>query len=153
MNEKTMDYKNEYFKLKTLVDTHERELLSAYKKLSHLTDEKPKSNIDLKTLIIQDMEKLIKDTNVYLIENGIQDKVKDLKGILEALNKLRVLKPSQAYLGVTLDSDGYIKTVSPLHDFVLEQDAPNDLTQGYYKIKNGEFYLDVERQALLWRNE
>lgn len=148
-----MDYQKEYEKLKAQVDKKDRELLETYKQLSHLSNQKPKSNVDLKTLILQDLSKLLADVNIYLYTNGIKERVDDLSDILVVLNKLRVLKPSQNYLGVTLDSNGYIVDIAPLHDFVLEQDVPSDILRGYYKIQDGLLYLDKERQALLWRNE
>ena len=148
-----MDYQKEYEKLKVQVERKDRELLETYKQLSHISKQKPKSNVDLKTLILQDLSKLLADMNIYLYENGIKERVEDLADILVVLNKLRVLKPSQNYLGVTLDSNGYIIDINKLHDFVLEQDVPEDVLRGYYKIQNGVLYLDKERQALLWRNE
>ena len=57
------DYRKEYQKLKHELEVKDRELLNAYKALSHLTPEKPKSNVDLKTLILQDLEKFVKDVN------------------------------------------------------------------------------------------
>ena len=151
MSEK--DYRKEYQKLKHELEVKDRELLNAYKALSHLTPEKPKSNIDLKTLILQDLEKFVKDVNDYLREHSVNLKVNNLQDVLDALHQLRVLKPSQEYIGVTLDNDGYIKTVQPLHDFVIKQDVPTDILQGYYKILNGVIFLDNTRQALLWGNE
>lgn len=148
-----MDFQKEYEKLKVQVERKDRELLETYKQLSHISKQKPKSNVDLKTLILQDLSKLLADINIYLYENGIKERVEDLADILVVLNKLRVLKPSQNYLGVTLDSNGYIVDINSLHDFVLEQDVPEDVLRGYYKIQNGVLYLDKERQALLWRNE
>ena len=148
-----MDFQKEYEKLKVQVERKDRELLETYKQLSHISKQKPKSNVDLKTLILQDLSKLLADINIYLYENGIKERVEDLADILVVLNKLRVLKPSQNYLGVTLDSNGYIVDINSLHDFVLEQDVPEDVLRGYYKIQNGLLYLDKERQALLWRNE
>lgn len=147
------DYRKEYQKLKHELEVKDRELLNAYKALSHLTPEKPKSNVDLKTLILQDLEKFVKDVNDYLREHSVNLKVTNLQGVLDALHQLRVLKPSQEYIGVTLDSDGYIKSIQPLHDFVIKQDVPTDILQGYYKIFNGVIFLDSTRQALLWRNE
>ncbi len=151
MSEK--DYRKEYQKLKHELEVKDRELLNAYKALSHLTPEKPKSNIDLKTLILQDLEKFVRDVNDYLREHSVNLKVNNLQGVLDALHQLRVLKPSQEYIGVTLDSEGYIKSVQPLHDFVVKQDVPIDILQGYYKILNGVIRLDPKRQALLWGNE
>ena len=151
MSEK--DYRKEYQKLKHELEVKDRELLNAYKALSHLTPEKPKSNTDLKTLILQDLEKFVRDVNDYLREHSVNLKVDNLQGVLDALHQLRVLKPSQEYIGVTLDSDGYIKTIQPLHDFVVKQDVPIDILQGYYKILNGVIFLDGTRQALLWGNE
>lgn len=148
-----MDFQKEYEKLKVQVERKDRELLETYKQLSHISKQRPKSNVDLKTLILQDLSKLLADINIYLYENGIKERVEDLADILVVLNKLRVLKPSQNYLGVTLDSNGYIVDINSLHDFVLEQDVPEDVLRGYYKIQNGVLYLDKERQALLWRNE
>lgn len=147
------DYRKEYQKLKHELEVKDRELLNAYKALSHLTPEKPKSNVDLKTLILQDLEKFVKDVNDYLREHSVNLKVNNLQGVLDALHQLRVLKPSQEYIGVTLDSDGYIKSIQPLHDFVIKQDVPKDILQGYYKILNGVIFLDSTRQALLWGNE
>lgn len=147
------DYRKEYQKLKHELEVKDRELLNAYKALSHLTPEKPKSNVDLKTLILQDLEKFVKDVNDYLREHSVNLKVTNLQGVLDALHQLRVLKPSQEYIGVTLDSDGYIKSIQPLHDFVIKQDVPKDILQGYYKILNGVIFLDSTRQAILWRNE
>lgn len=147
------DYRKEYQKLKHELEVKDRELLNAYKALSHLTPEKPKSNVDLKTLILQDLEKFVKDVNDYLREHSVNLKVNNLQGVLDALHQLRVLKPSQEYIGVTLDSDGYIKSIQPLHDFVIKQDVPKDILQGYYKILNGVIFLDSTRQAILWRNE
>lgn len=148
-----MDFQKEYEKLKVHVERKDRELLETYKQLSHSVPQKPKSNVDLKTLILQDLSKLLADVNIYLYENGIKERVDTLSDILVVLGKLRVLKPSQNYLGVTLDSNGYIIDINQLHDFVLEQDVPEDVLRGYYKIKDGVLYLDKERQALLWRNE
>ena len=124
------DYRKEYQKLKHELEVKDRELLNAYKALSHLTPEKPKSNVDLKTLILQDLEKFVKDVNDYLREHSVNLKVTNLQGVLDALHQLRVLKPSQEYIGVTLDSDGYIKSIQPLHDFVIKQDVPKDILQG-----------------------
>ena len=86
-------------KLKHELEVKDRELLNAYKALSHLTPEKPKSNMDLKTLILQDLEKFVKDVNDYLREHSVNLKVNNLQGVLDALHQLRVLlKPSQEYI-------------------------------------------------------
>lgn len=147
------DYRKEFQKLQHELEVKDRELIKAYKALSHMTDEKPKSNIDLKTLILQDLEKFIKDMNDYLHEHSVNIRVNDLKGALDALHQLRILKPTQEYIGVTVNSDGYIKSVQPLHDFVIKQEVPIDVLHGYYRIINGVISLDSARQALLWRNE
>ena len=78
------DYRKEYQKLKHELEVKDRELLNAYKALSHLTPEKPKSNVDLKTLILQDLEKFVKDVNDYLREHSVNLKVNNLQGVLDA---------------------------------------------------------------------
>lgn len=112
-----------------------------------------KLELDLSAKILNDLDSFIKNVNAILSDFGINENVKKLSEIESILKRIRLLKPSQNYLGVTLDSNGYIVDINPLHDFVLEQGVPEDVLRGYYKIKDGVLYLDKERQALLWRNE
>lgn len=112
-----------------------------------------KLNFDFSAILLNDLEELIKNVNATLTTYGVNEKITTLSDLQNLLDRLRVLKPKDEYLGVTLDSDGFIVEINPLHDFVVKQDVPEDVLRGYYKIQNGVIYLDKERQALLWRNE
>lgn len=112
-----------------------------------------KLELDLSATILNDLDSFLKRVNATLADFGIHEDIKKLSELENFLKRIRILKPKESYIGVTLDVDGYIKTVQPLHDFVIKQDVPRDILQGYYKILNGVIFLDSTRQALLWGNE
>lgn len=108
--------------------------------------------MDIAAAILQMIEEHLTELTYYLNKNGRPEKLYKLSEVMEALNKLKVFKANEEYLGFTLDSDGYVKTHYKLNDFTLQQEVPYDISRGYYRIEDGKLVLDKERKELIWRN-
>lgn len=96
------------------------------------------------TEIIQDLEKFLNECNVEVSS-------KTLYSMIRGLDKIIAIRKGKSYIGVTLNSNGYVQKINKIDTIVAEQELPTDILRGYYKIEDGKLILDEQMREKLWR--
>jgi len=104
---------------------------------------------DLLTEMFTDFEKIINDFTATLEGHGVKVQSKRLSQLVERVKDLKTMRKGIDYAGLALDDNGYVVKAFKLGDFVPVEVLPADATKGYYKLVDGNFVLDEERQRLL----
>lgn len=106
--------------------------------------------VDLKNKYEEKIKKLEEDhkNEIKKIENKINSFV--TKHGYNSLEELKVLDNHKRYIGAELNELGYVKSVSLIDSFFDQTTIPDNLSMGYYKIKNNELVLDEAMRARLW---
>lgn len=102
--------------------------------------------------VLKEVEDLIVTLTKFLQERGVSVSSTKIADLLAALERLQTVDQNKTYISVQLDKNGYVKLYNKMDALLQNQDIPDDLIRGYYKIKKNKPFLDKKRQEQLWRD-
>lgn len=106
-------------------------------------------NTDIVKIMIQDIDEAMYKLRTVLNKYGIEASKLSMFDLMTAVEKLKVMKTNEKYVGIKKDSNGFVIKAIPIDDFVSLDSIPADVSYGYYKLIDGQFELDEERQRQL----
>lgn len=101
-------------------------------------------------LLLKEVDDFLDDLIKYIEENGGKVRGKKLGDIKEGLHRLNVVNPKKSYFAFDLNENGFVYGYNKVDAIVENQEIPEDILRGYYKIKRNKLVLDKNRQNQLW---
>lgn len=109
---------------------------------------KEKTIKDVVETVYKNLIEFKKDLEVFLNSEGVITDGMSYEEVLEAIKTLKIFKKNTAYVGFLTDKNGYIKKKVSITD-LYEDNYPQDVEAGYYKLQNKVAVIDHERKRIL----
>lgn len=99
--------------------------------------------------MIKTIDGYINELKDFIKDNGVDQEIKTMDKLVDAVKSLRVVLKDKYHLGLTFDENGYITKAQHFKDFVAynhKDDVPADLAHGFYLLVDGTVAVDEERK-------